>query len=81
MSGSSNGVRWPAHIKNGILRRLLNHGVDIQQRCVLLAEGAECKVDGLALIADSQLADTHTLIDHARQHGQNSCRAIEKQQV
>ena len=36
---------------------------------VLLAEGAECKVDGLALIADSQLADTHTLIDHARQHG------------
>ncbi len=36
---------------------------------VLLAEGAECKVDGLALITDSQLADTHTLIDHARQHG------------
>jgi len=36
---------------------------------VLLAEGAECKVDGLALIADSQLADTHTLIDHARLHG------------
>ena len=36
---------------------------------VLLAEGAECKVDGLALIADSQLADTHTLIDHAQPHG------------
>ena len=36
---------------------------------VLLAEGAECAVDGLALIADSQLADTHTRIDHAKPHG------------
>ena len=36
---------------------------------VLLAEGAECTIDGLALIADSQLADTHTAIDHAQPHG------------
>ena len=36
---------------------------------VLLAEGAECMIDGLALIADSQLADTHTAIDHAQPHG------------
>lgn len=36
---------------------------------VLLAEGAECAVDGLALIGDSQLADTHTCIDHAQPHG------------
>ena len=36
---------------------------------VLMAEGAECVVDGLALIADSQLADTHTSIDHAQPHG------------
>ena len=36
---------------------------------VLLAEGAECAIDGLALIADSQLADTHTAIDHAQPHG------------
>ena len=36
---------------------------------LLLAEGAECKVDGLALITNNQLADTHTLIDHARPHG------------
>ena len=36
---------------------------------VLLAEGAECVVDGLALIADTQLADTHTTIDHAQPHG------------
>jgi Fe-S cluster assembly protein SufD len=36
---------------------------------VLLAEGAECAVDGLALIAANQLADTHTSIDHAQPHG------------
>jgi Fe-S cluster assembly protein SufD len=36
---------------------------------VLLAEGAECAVDGLALIAANQLADTHTCIDHAHPHG------------
>ena len=32
-------------------------------------EGAECTIDGLALINGSQLADTHTLIDHAAPHG------------
>lgn len=36
---------------------------------VLLAEGAECAVNGLALIAANQLADTHTSIDHAEPHG------------
>jgi len=36
---------------------------------VLLAEGAECAVDGLALLAANQLADTHTCIDHAQPHG------------
>ncbi|MGK0341625.1 MAG: Fe-S cluster assembly protein SufD [Candidatus Azotimanducaceae bacterium] len=36
---------------------------------VLMDEGAECAVDGLALIKDSQLADTHTCIDHAQPHG------------
>ena len=35
----------------------------------LAAEGAECAVDGLALIGGQQLADTHTLIDHAQPHG------------
>ena len=34
----------------------------------LAAEGAECAVDGLALIGGQQLADTHTLIDHAQPH-------------
>ncbi len=33
------------------------------------AEGAECLIDGLALIAGRQLADTHTCIDHAQPHG------------
>ncbi|MEK7875914.1 MAG: Fe-S cluster assembly protein SufD, partial [Pseudomonadota bacterium] len=33
------------------------------------AEGVECAIDGLALISDRQLADTHTSIDHAKPHG------------
>jgi Fe-S cluster assembly protein SufD len=33
------------------------------------AEGAECVIDGLALIGDRQLADTHTCIDHAKAQG------------
>ena len=32
------------------------------------AEGAECTIDGLALIGERQLADTHTCIDHAKPH-------------
>ncbi|ABB74005.1 Iron-regulated ABC transporter permease protein SufD [Nitrosospira multiformis ATCC 25196] len=32
----------------------------------LAAEGAECVIDGLALINGRQLADTHSSIDHAR---------------
>jgi Fe-S cluster assembly protein SufD len=36
---------------------------------VELGEGAECAVDGLALLAGSQLADTHSCIDHAQPHG------------
>ncbi len=31
-------------------------------------EGAECAIDGLALIGGSQVADSHTLIDHAKPH-------------
>ncbi|WP_394755809.1 Fe-S cluster assembly protein SufD [Rhodoferax sp.] len=33
------------------------------------AEGAQCSLDGLALIGGEQLADTHTFIDHAKPHG------------
>ena len=35
---------------------------------VVLGEGAECAVDGLALLAGSQLAATHSGIDHAQPH-------------
>lgn len=38
---------------------------------VSIAEGAECAVDALALIAANQLADTHTNLDHAQPHGQS----------
>ncbi len=36
---------------------------------LLAAEGAECSIDGLALVGGQQLADTHTLIDHATPRG------------
>jgi Fe-S cluster assembly protein SufD len=32
---------------------------------LLAAEGGECTIDGLALITERQLADTHSCIDHA----------------
>ncbi len=35
----------------------------------LTDETSECKIDGLALIAGEQLADTHTRIDHLKPHG------------
>ncbi len=33
------------------------------------AEGANCTIDGLAVIAERQLADTHTSIEHRKPHG------------
>ena len=41
--------------------RISRHNLGV----LLAAEGAECSIDGLALIGGQQLADTHTLIDHA----------------
>lgn len=38
---------------------------------LLNGEGAECTADGLALISDQQLADTHTFIDHVKPHGKS----------
>jgi Fe-S cluster assembly protein SufD len=37
----------------------------------LNGEGASSEVDGLALISNRQLADTHTLIDHAQPNGRS----------
>jgi Fe-S cluster assembly protein SufD len=45
--------------------RISRHNLGV----LLAAEGAECSIDGLALIGGQQLADTHTLIDHATPHG------------
>ncbi len=39
-------------------------------------EGVEVKLDGLALISGRQLADTHTLMDHARPNGK--CQQLHK---
>lgn len=42
--------------------RISRHNLNL----LMAGEGAECSVDGLALIGSQQLADTHTLIDHAK---------------
>jgi Fe-S cluster assembly protein SufD len=43
----------------------LNHGVR------QAGEGTDCRLDGLALVAGRQLADTHSFIDHAQPHGRS----------
>ena len=45
--------------------RISRYDLDVLQT----AEGAECAIDGLALIGGRQLADTHTSIDHAKPNG------------
>lgn len=52
--------------------RISRYDLDVLQT----AEGAECTIDGLALIGERQLADTHTSIDHAKPHG--SSRQLHK---
>jgi Fe-S cluster assembly protein SufD len=47
--------------------RLSRDNVNVVQQ----GEGAECAMDGLTLISGRQLADTHTLIDHARPNGRS----------
>jgi Fe-S cluster assembly protein SufD len=47
--------------------RLSRHAVHVTQQ----GEGAEIHLDGLALIAGRQIADTHTLIDHAVPRGRS----------
>ena len=44
--------------------QLSRHHLDI-----VLGEGAECAVDGLAVVSGGQLADTHSCIVHAQPHG------------
>ena len=44
--------------------RLSRYNLNVQ----LAEEGAECVIDGLALISETQVADSHTLIDHTKPH-------------
>ncbi len=39
------------------------------QRISLIDQHAQCSIDGLTLISDQQLADTHTWIDHIKPQG------------
>lgn len=52
--------------------RLSRHTLEITQQ----GEGAEARIDGLALISGRQLADTHTLMDHREPHGR--CTQLHK---
>jgi Fe-S cluster assembly protein SufD len=45
--------------------RLSRYNLNVTQA----AEGAQCTLDGLAMISGRQLADTHSFIDHAKPHG------------
>ena len=64
-------ARYASHsVALGARISRLNLGV-LQQ-----GEGAEVEMDGLALISGRQLADTHSLMDHARPHGR--CRQLHK---
>lgn len=47
--------------------RISRYGLDVLQN----GEGAEMKIDGLALISGRQLADTHTLMAHHRPNGRS----------
>jgi Fe-S cluster assembly protein SufD len=52
--------------------RLSRLDLEVLQR----AEGVEAALDGLALVSGRQLADTHSLMDHAHPNG--SCRQLHK---
>jgi Fe-S cluster assembly protein SufD len=45
--------------------RISRHNLSVVQA----GEGIDCQLDGLALIKDRQLADTHSFVDHAQPHG------------
>jgi Fe-S cluster assembly protein SufD len=47
--------------------RISRHELSVVQA----GEGVECSIDGLALIGERQLADTHTTIDHALPQGKS----------
>jgi Fe-S cluster assembly protein SufD len=52
--------------------RLSRYNLEVTQQ----GEGAQAQIDGLALIAGNQVADTHTTMDHAFAHG--GCTQLHK---
>jgi Fe-S cluster assembly protein SufD len=48
--------------------RLSRHNLTVRQT----AEATQCSLDGLALISGRQLADTHTIMDHAHPYGRST---------
>ena len=48
--------------------RISRHSLTVVQQ----GEGANCRIDGLALVSGRQLADTHTTIDHATPNGRST---------
>lgn len=52
--------------------RTISFGAQLSRQTpqvVLAAEGADVVLDGLALLGDTQLADTHSIIDHTKPRG------------
>ena len=47
--------------------RMSRHNLNVVED----GEGADARIDGLALISGRQLADTHTLLDHAKPNGKS----------
>jgi Fe-S cluster assembly protein SufD len=62
---SSNVTSHTITLGGGLVRNEIN--------VALAGEGASCALDGLFVLAGSQHADNHTLIDHARPH----CSSLE----
>ena len=56
----ANASRYQS-VSVGLGARISRYNLKVLQA----AEGVECTIDGLVLIGGRQLADTHTLIDHA----------------
>lgn len=54
--------------------RISRHNLGVR----LASEGAECAINGLALIGGKQLADTHTLIDHAMPQGTSRAAQVHR---
>lgn len=62
----SKGAQYESHTVT-LGARISRHNLNVVQQ----GEGVQARIDGLALISGRQLADTHTLMDHARANGKS----------